>query len=213
MFLCERMGELHLPATLSVAEQCFPYDIGFRWSLPAATAPDRTGHVRQAARLAEIHQWVVRADFDAVAATFGLYRPADELAERERLLLLNWFCVNPRFQGRGLGRHLWTETVSNARQLGARRLVFYSSNEPEHFAADRLYVGAGCSRRIGPPLRDCSDRLTFFDLPLGDTPPPDRELVAEIDALLERYYAVDGDPALVALAETVPGLGVLSVAA
>jgi len=214
MPLCEPLTESHLPAALAVAEQCFPYDIGFRWSLPAAVAPGAARDVLRAARLEQVNQWVVKADFDAVAATFGLYRPDEDLAQQEGLILLNWFCVNPRFRGNGLGRRIWHETVARAEQLGARRLVFYSSNEPEHQAADRLYVAAGCARRLGPPLRDCDDRLTFFDLPLGNTRAASPALVSAIDQLLCRYYGIDGDPALVAaMANALPAAGLLSVAA
>lgn len=213
MPLCDLLTENDLPATMAVAEQCFPCDIGYRWSLPAAAAPEAARDVLRAARLAQANQWVVKADFDAVAATFGLYRPDDELVQQEGLLLLHWFCVNPRFRGHGLGHRLWGETVAHAEQLGARRLVFYSSDEPEHRAAERLYVGAGCVRRLGPQLRDCTDRLTYFDLPLGTSRAASPGLVAEIDQLLYRAYAADGDPALVAMANALPAAALLSVAA
>jgi GNAT superfamily N-acetyltransferase len=176
-------------------------------------APQVSSELLRAARLVEVNQWVVKAGFDEVAATFGLYRPDDDLAREEGLILLNWFCVSPRFRGQGLGRRLWDETVAHALALGMRRLVFYSSNEPEHQAAERLYVAGGCARRLGPPLRDCDDRLTFFDRALGETPAASPVLRAEIDAMLQRYYAIDGDPALAAMAPAAASAGCLSVAA
>lgn len=213
MPLCEPLTENDLPSALAVTEQCFPCDIGYRWSLPAAAAPGAARDVLRAAGMAQLNHWIVKAEFDAVAGLFGLYTPDDELARQEGLILLHWFCVNPRFRGHGLGHRLWNETVTRAEQLGARRLVFYSSDEPAHRAAERLYVAAGCARRLGPQLRDCADRLTFFDLPLGRAPAASPALLADVDQLLHRAYAIDGDPALAAMANTLSHAGMMSVAA
>src|SRR5690606_37935607 len=84
---------------------------------------------------------------------------------------------------------------------------------PEHLAAERLYLAAGCARRLGPPLRDCDQHVTFFDRALVDGPPPSPELLADIDALLLRYYAIDGNPALVDLAAMAMHGGLVSAAA
>ena len=50
-------------------------------------------------------------------------------------------------------------------------------------------------------LPDGQHRLTFFDRALENTlAPADAATAARIDAILERQFALDADPALIALA-------------
>lgn len=200
------------PALVLVAES-FPTDLGYQWALPACAFPSELGNVRRAAGLSLARQWVMLGDEGEIPGTFGLYATDRDQRGENDFVILNWFCVHPALRGHGQGRQLWHEVVRAARDTGASRLIFYSSNEPEHLCAERLYLAAGCARRLGPFLPESSYRLTFFDYPLSATSPADSETIRRIDASLLRLVALDNDSTLVTAAENALPAGQFAFAA
>ena len=191
-----------LAPTVNLVARCFPTDWGYAWALPVASDPSGFSDVRRQAGLELARQWTCASGHGAISGTFGLYATTEDLAPPNGFVALNWFCVDPEFHGQGLGRALWENILREARAVRvARRLIFYSSTEPHHLRAEKLYLAAGCARRIGPMLPDGVHRLTFFDLALDGSGAADAETARRIYASLERLFAIDCDRSLIEAVE------------
>lgn len=105
-------------------------------------------------------------DGDEAIGTVASHRFDPESSEMKRMF------VEPRAQGRGIGRLLGEEIVSRARSAGYRRMLLDTS--PGQDAAIALYLSLGFES-VGPyaELDDAlREGLVFFRLDLRPSPPP-----------------------------------------
>lgn len=105
-------------------------------------------------------------DGDHAIGTVASHRFDAESTEMKRMF------VEPRAQGRGVGRMLAEEIVARARAAGYRRMLLDTS--PGQDAAIALYRSLGFES-VGPyaELDDAlRDGLVFFRLDLRGSPPP-----------------------------------------
>lgn len=84
---------------------------------------------------------------------------------------LFWICVRPEARGKGAGRALINEAVSQARKANGRLMVIYTSSTPKYAPARGLYESAGFGRTAvvpdyyndGDDLYIYSKRLTYAE--------------------------------------------------
>lgn len=76
---------------------------------------------------------------------------------------LFWICVRPEARGKGAGRALIDEAVSQARKANGRLMVIYTSSTPKYALARQLYESVGFNRTaIVPDYYSDGDDLYIY---------------------------------------------------
>jgi RimJ/RimL family protein N-acetyltransferase len=92
-------------------------------------------------QVTSLGNWVaLDINTDRVIGTVGIYTYRKD--EKEAYWL-SWFCVNPNFRGRGIGKELLQFAIHSARQPRKRFLRLYTSTHPSEVNAQHLYEKLG----------------------------------------------------------------------
>ena len=84
--------------------------------------------------------WVAVDERAEICGITGLY---NERKDREDTVWLCWFCVDPKYRGRGLGKKLLEFSIEKARGYGKKRLCLYTTTDPNEAGAQLLYEKYG----------------------------------------------------------------------
>jgi len=75
-----------------------------------------------------------------IVGIIGLYGQEDDIKEA---FWVGWFCVDPAFRGRGIGRELLEFAIQRSRAEGKKYLRLYTSDDPNEAVAQTLYEKLG----------------------------------------------------------------------
>lgn len=132
------LTQSHLQEALSVGIRSFPdHADEIRTAYLRALDPEKK--YLQERRLLQYYV-VIDTDTSKVIAITGLYN-RKEYPEDEAWL--GWFCTDPEFRGKGIGRKTLEWTMNKARELGYKKFKLYTSTDSNETAAQNLYESVG----------------------------------------------------------------------
>jgi len=84
--------------------------------------------------------WVaIDEETNKVIGTTGLYTYDKE----KDIIWFGWYCVDPKYRGKGVGSKLLDFTIKKAKETGRRYLKLYTTDSPEEAKAHKLYDKKG----------------------------------------------------------------------
>lgn len=89
---------------------------------------------------AHLPQYWVYLREGKVIGVIGLY---ELIRGRKDVVWLGWFCVDPKFRGRGVGSELLEHVIAAAKSMSKKFLRLYTSDDPIEAAAQKLYEKRG----------------------------------------------------------------------
>lgn len=134
----EPLTKVDLEEALLVARRCFPnHENDIRAAYERSLDPEKK-YLEERRFL----QYYIVKDSEAkkIVAVSGLYN-RKEYPEYEAWL--GWFCTDPNFRGKGIGRKTLEWTINKARELGYKKFKLYTSTDPNEAIAQNLYEDMG----------------------------------------------------------------------
>ena len=87
-----------------------------------------------------LEYFVAVDETEKVLGTTGLYSRREDEKDTD---WLGWYCVDPKFRGKGIGSKLLDYTIRKAKERGKKFLRLYTSMSPKEKAAQRVYNSRG----------------------------------------------------------------------
>jgi GNAT superfamily N-acetyltransferase len=88
-----------------------------------------------------LEYWVAKNLDNVVVGTTGLY--LDKADVDDGIIWLGWFCVDPNFRNKGIGKKILEFTIQEARSKGKKILRLYTSTDPREKDAQKIYDRLG----------------------------------------------------------------------
>ena len=104
-------------------------------------------------------QYYLGSENGAPAGTVGYYY----IAGHEEDAWLGWFGVKPEFYGKGYGKILLAHAFNQAAQDGAKNMRLWTTAEPKHADACKLYERMGFKKEVYKPnAKDAGNMVLVF---------------------------------------------------
>lgn len=157
----EKLGRKTLRAATQLVLSAFPdegEDENPAAELAASLDPKKFQGFLKGFGISDLIYWVAMEANDVVGI-IGLYTDNDA----EEAVWLGWFCVSPRFRGKGIGSQLLELAIEEAKSRGKKFLRLYTSTSPLERAAHRLYEAYGFKliKREPWPNDDTIEKLYY----------------------------------------------------
>lgn len=131
------------PQTAALADSVFPDNevppsVGIRASLDDSVRIDlNTNH---GGTFNWFKYWVAVDEHSRVIGVIGLY---EEHVDADDSCWIGWYCVRPENRGKGIGVRLLKHVIAEAKLLGKKNLLVYTSETNERLPAMGIYARMG----------------------------------------------------------------------
>lgn len=106
----------------------------------ASLNPDENKKAYSDFDVKSLKYWVSLNEKNKVTGIIGIYTLKYD--EKEAYWLA-WYCVDPKFRGKGIGKALLNFVIAKAKKEGKMWLRLYTSNEPNEKRANEMYDKLG----------------------------------------------------------------------